>query len=210
MVGPAHRDPPGAFLGPLPGRGAEILAELGKDTQAVISFAGLRRRLSVHQQSLTRTLRRLMADGLVAKDSKGYRLTSAGSELVQVRATEDGSGEVITLIEALLPARLAPIDVTARLARRWFHHLRWYGQRQGAYEDVLTWIGEGGRIVVRLRLRGRRMTLEAEAPPAEQDRCFQAVRAILVALADLYGIPPAPVDDNGDLQSGARQSGLAG
>ena len=46
---------------------------LSTETDATYTFQGLKRRLGLHQEKLTRILRRLEDNNLVAKTEEGYR-----------------------------------------------------------------------------------------------------------------------------------------
>ena len=48
-----------------------------------MAFQGLRRRMNIHQEKLSRALQRLEGDGYVQHTSKGYVLTEKGSSLAQ-------------------------------------------------------------------------------------------------------------------------------
>jgi len=187
-----------------------VLHELGRGASAQVSFQGLRRSLQVHQQSLSRVLRRLVRSGLVAKGSSGYRLTDQGSAIVRLRQSSRGTPEVVTVVEALLPPDVGPEEVSALLAQRWFQGLRWYGMTTGPLETTLSWQGEPDRSVVRLRVNGHRVVLEAEASPQDHENSFRAVRSLLVALAELYGVPSGLGRDDDDLGPMVPQPGLAG
>ncbi|MCI4366784.1 MAG: hypothetical protein L3K08_03420, partial [Thermoplasmata archaeon] len=61
---------PSPSTGPLDDRVVRTLAE----RPGHHAFNGLRRALAAHPESLTRSLRRLERDGMIARDSHGYFL----------------------------------------------------------------------------------------------------------------------------------------
>ncbi|HLE96166.1 MAG TPA: hypothetical protein VI997_02245, partial [Candidatus Thermoplasmatota archaeon] len=144
---------------------------------------------------------------LVAREDAGYRLTEAGYCAVSTRAgPRQGTRAPVALVQALLPPSLAPDRVAARLARRWFGDLRWYGRADVPGEAILTWLAPGG-LAVRVRLLGSSLTLEAETDAAEPERAYAATRPLLAALAELY--TPAPRGRPAGA-SGSEAAGVAG
>lgn len=171
---------------PLEDREVLVLSELARGGEGHVAFQGLRRRLELHQQALTRTLRRLEDNGLVARDGQGYKLTEQGFAALRGRPIEGKARDVLPVVQALLPPHLGAEGVAAHLARRWFRGLRWYGASEAPGETTLTWLTEPGNAMVRVRVAGGAVTLEVESPPGS--RGFAAARGVLGALAELYGL----------------------
>lgn len=192
----AESERPGAPPGPLESgapldeRERLVLAELAREVDAWVSFQGLRRQLGVHQQALSRTLRRLEGDGLVSHEGRGYQLTDRGASLLRGHAVGGPGAGHVRFVEALLPPHVGAGDVTRLLARRWFGGLRWYAQSEGPGETALHWIAEPSRARVTVRVGASSLTLEVQPDPADPQRGFAAVRPLLQALSELYGIPP--------------------
>ncbi len=141
------------------GRPRLILEELARQ-DADITFTGLRRRLGIHPQALTRELRRLQDQDLVEHTNHGYRLRDqAASELTDDQA-HHSTTEVLRMV---LPPNADPAQLADALAGRWFQDLRWYGRSDDPGEHTLIWLTEGGALV-RIRLVGGLLLVEAEAP----------------------------------------------
>jgi hypothetical protein len=197
-----HAPPDGGFprpaaphVDPLEERERSVLAELAREVDAWVSFQGLRRQLRVHQQALTRTLRRLEREGLVAHDGKGYQLTDRGvaalrTPLAGLVPRPDAAPPALTLVEALLPPHAGPGDVAGRLSRRWFAGLRWFAQSEGPGETALHWVTESGAGRVTVRLAAGSLTLEVSPDPADPSGGFAAARPVLAALSEVYGLGP--------------------
>jgi DNA-binding MarR family transcriptional regulator len=184
---PRPSDPERSIVGE---REALVLEQLGQSDRAQVAFQGLRRKLDLHQEILSRTLRRLERDGLVRKDDGGYALTEEG--LVVLRALHPAAQSSIParIVEALLPPHLDSEAVAAHLSRRWFRGLRWYGRSDSGGEIVLTWLSEPGNDAVRLRIGSRSLSLEADSGAGDASFAFASARAILAAIAEIYGPPP--------------------
>jgi len=55
-------------------REREVLKLLSSEQNALFSFQGLRRRLGLHQETLTRTLKRLEEAHVIERSPEGYKL----------------------------------------------------------------------------------------------------------------------------------------
>lgn len=170
-------------------RERSVLAELARESDASVSFQGLRRQLGLHQQVLTRTLRRLESAGLVAHAERGYQLTERGSAALRDRLASTPRAHAATLVQAILPPHVSGGEAAAQLARRWFGGLRWYGQSDGPGETTLHWVVEPGRHRVTVRVSEGSITLEADVPPQDSARVYAAARPVLAAIAEIYGMP---------------------
>jgi biotin operon repressor len=191
-VNEAERRPPEAAGAPLEDRERTVLAELSREMDAWVTFQGLRRQLGVHQQALARTLRRLEDQGLVQHDGKGYQLTDRGAALLRGQPLP-AQGQAFTVLEALLPPHLTAEDVAASLSRRWFGGLRWYAQSEAAGEVALHWVPETGKGRVTVRVQGAALTLEVQGDAASP-ASYAALRPVMAALAELYGLMPQARD----------------
>ena len=58
----------------LPDDKALVMNMLSSETDATYTFQGMRRRLGLHQEKLTRILKRLEDDNLVLKTNEGYKV----------------------------------------------------------------------------------------------------------------------------------------
>ena len=171
----------------------DVLAELARQEEGRTAFQGLRRRLGLHQQALTRTLRRLERHGVVEHDSQGYALTGQGHAALRGRAPLAARrSEVLPLLQALLPPSVTAEDVADRLARRWFRDLRWYGRADGASGTTLSWLTVDRGLLVRVRFQAGMAVLEVEVPPGERLSAFPAAQAVLRAISDLYAPGAGP------------------
>jgi DNA-binding HxlR family transcriptional regulator len=112
----------------------KILALLNEDGSNY-SFKGLMRKLSLHQQSLSRALRRLEEMELVEKSPVGYRLSKAGAtamsriELLQQQHKPTGR-EYMQLLQTYIPLNIKASEVMRHLIGKWFKNLRWIGAFQ--------------------------------------------------------------------------------
>lgn len=204
-------------------RQARVLWELSRLGDATVAFSGVRRRLDLHPQALTRTLDRLVDAGLADRaaddeGSDGYRLTEEGFRSVACCAGEAGP-RTTPLVCAVVPAHLDADDVADRLAGRWFQGLHWYGQAEGPGETTLAWLTDPDARMVRLRLVGGMLTVEAETDDGTNvtseldldDGADEGTGSASPSAdrGDLARVPRAP-DGNGGGNAGGHAGGNGG
>jgi hypothetical protein len=135
----------------LDSRQREVLSALSEDMKATYSFQGLRRKLGLHQEMLSRTLDRLEERELVERTSDGYRINT---NIDDFRSTDDDEGPPIErqVITAGLPVE-ADIDLILNaLKGRWFGEFRWLGYSETSSDLILSWITDDGRIEIRAKI----------------------------------------------------------
>jgi len=118
---------------------------LSSESDATYTFQGLKRRLGLHQEKLTRILRRLEDDNLVAKTSEGYRTLRQ-----QRGVSHPVGGEPV--IRGQLPPSIDSRLLLERIKGRWFKNFRWMGYAKGTNELSLYWITEDNNFQVQVQL----------------------------------------------------------
>lgn len=175
----------------LPAHDARVLAALEGD--GTVSFQGLRRLLGMHPQALSRSLKRLRADGLVVGDGAGYRIArpslpdpEAGKALLPPIPMERSA----TLAALLLESPEAARRLAEALGGRWFRNLRWLGKAQAAGVTILAWLVEPEGVVLRLVLDGRHARIEVAEEARDDPPVHAGLHSLLpaVSLAASRGI----------------------
>ncbi|MFQ5552764.1 MAG: hypothetical protein ACE5EW_03505, partial [Thermoplasmata archaeon] len=152
----------------------EILALLGREDAIEVSFQGMRRLLDIHQESLTRALRRLEGEGLISGTQEGYRLSSQGASVA--RAVRDpGDSPPIPVLRTVLPGEHEGWRAAEALRQRWFGPLRWYGFSEDAAGRTLTWTTEDGGIRLEARFEG--IFLSVDGRLVDPNRLPEAIAA---------------------------------
>lgn len=151
----------------------------------IMAFQGLRRRMNIHQEKLSRALQRLEEDGYVQRTPKGYTLTPRGSCLAQ-QWLRSPPRTYTTILQSFLPADLSPVTMAQHLEGRWFHNLRWLGCREDGDETVLRWVTEEGGVEIILKLRWGQIIVETDA--SDQERLIEA----LIAAQKVFGYLTEP------------------
>src|SRR5690242_10789055 len=119
---------------------------LSAETDATYTFQGLKRRLGLHQEKLTRILKRLEDDNLVLKTDEGYKVLHHSRK--NSRHLDVGD----PVIRGQLPPGIDPSILTSKLKGRWFKNFRWLGYSTNESGQSLYWITEDGRFQLVVRL----------------------------------------------------------
>lgn len=165
-------------------RSLSVLWELSRLGDAEVAFSGIRRRLQIHQESLSRTLRRLEDRGLVEGAGEGYRLTDDGFDRIRACRRAADRPTLSPVVSTVVPSTVDPDVFLDRLTGRWFDGLHWYGRAQGPGEVRLAWLTDPDREIVQLRVVGGTAVVEAE-PDLDDAATASAMASLLGALAEV-------------------------
>jgi hypothetical protein len=124
-------------------RNADLQVLDAFQNQSSLAFQGLKRKLGMHQETLSRALHRLESDQLVERTQDGYRLTPRGSRIINV-PIRGASIKGNKILETYLPTDVPASEVISRLKYSWFSMLRWLGYSENNDEVILTWVSEDG------------------------------------------------------------------
>src|SRR5207237_6055922 len=103
----------------------EVLEFLSQDPASRVAFQGLRRRLGIHPEQLSRALHRLSDDNLVERTELGYRVTPRALSVISPGAFSSEEHGV-TILQTYLPADLDLRALVHRVHGSWIGPLRWY------------------------------------------------------------------------------------
>src|SRR5881628_2046682 len=123
-----------------------VMNMLSSENDATYSFQGMKRKLGLHQEKLTRILKRLEDDNLVLKTDEGYKVLRHSRKAT--RHLDEGE----PVIRGQLPPGVNPTLLTSKRKGRWFKNFRWLGYSTGESGQSLYWITEDGRFQVRVLL----------------------------------------------------------
>jgi DNA-binding transcriptional ArsR family regulator len=141
-------------------REIEVLKLLSSEQNAHFSFQGLRRRLGLHQETLTRTLKRLEDARAIERSQDGYTLKNPGSNFsFTVRTSAPNSKPIV---EAYLPAQVDVTVLFQRLRGRWFGNFRWLGYSHDGNVLSMSWISEDGRMELQAKINSDKITIGAD------------------------------------------------
>jgi Xaa-Pro aminopeptidase len=159
---------------------------LSSESDATYSFQGMKRRLGLHQEKLTRILKRLEDDNLVLKTDEGYK------SLNRSRKISHHLDEGEPVIRGQLPPGIDPNLLTSKLKGRWFKNFRWLGYSTGESGQSLYWITEDGRFQLVVRLAPAEILvwshptneIEAHSSVAAGYELFDRISRILPEVGD--------------------------
>jgi hypothetical protein len=141
-------------------RDVDVVSLLDSEDLAAFTFDGLKRRLGLHPETLSRILDRLEQEGIVRKDCSGYRVTPkiAKLKLHQTRGTQ----ELVPLLQTYLPSNAQVQHLIANLKGKWFRLLRWFGLSESNQGIAMKWITEDGGIQINAVIADSVLTIEAK------------------------------------------------
>jgi len=159
-----------------------VLEFLSQTPTGQVAFQGLRRRLGMHPEQLSRALHRLAEDGLVERTEHGYRVTAKALTVLSPDALTHVP-EGLVVLETYLPADVDVQSLTNALHGRWFGPLRWFGLSEEGGDVRLWWSTEDSAIQLEVRLHQGQLRLLAHI--ASRNRLDEAARHAYVLFEHL-------------------------
>jgi hypothetical protein len=128
-------------------RDIDVIQVIHLEDLTYFTFEGLKRRLRIHPETLSRILSRLTEDEVLEKTDNGYSLTAKGKQLLK-QQNQRSTPTRVPVLQSFIPPELGVDKIASELKGKWFGSLRWlgYSVSQGTVE--LKWITTDGEIVV--------------------------------------------------------------
>jgi len=142
-------------------RDTDVLQVIGEEDLTSFTFEGLKRRLGIHPETLSRVLYRLEDQGIVEKGLGGYKVTSKAREFLRLHPLSATESRV-PLLQTLLPHNVPMQQVILDLRGKWFGMLRWLGYSENEAGITLKWVTEDGGIQVDANFSGDELHVEAK------------------------------------------------
>jgi hypothetical protein len=165
----------------------EVLELLRNEPSSAVGFQGLKRRLGLHPEKLSRALRRLARDDLVEKTELGYRIGDRARTLLSPTAMKPATPS-IPILQTFLPPEVDLQGLATYLRGKWFGPLRWYGLMETSEELTLSWLSEDDAIQIDARLRTGALSIDAHFSEASQfPAATMAGHELFQHIAQAYG-----------------------
>lgn len=173
-------------------RDVDVLAFLGEEEFRFFTFEGLKRRLGLHPETLSRILDRLEAEGFVSKSSEGYTVTKELAKRLKLHTTNTGISRLL-LLQTFLPSDIPVEHLISNLRGRWFGLLRWLGLSENSEGATLKWVTDDGDIQVDAKITMNTLSIEAKFLHGyNQDLALKAAYQLMAHIGKLSSHAHAP------------------
>jgi DNA-binding MarR family transcriptional regulator len=166
-----------------------VLHVIGEEELTNFTFDGLKRRIGVHPETLSRILYRLEEQGIIQKATSGYDVTTKAKQLLKHHPTYEPQ-PTVPILQTLLSPDIPVQEIVSRLRGKWFGVLRWVGYSQRPEGTALKWITEDGGIQIEAIFSEGTLSIEAK-PLTEYDlnKALKASYQLVGYITRLYSKP---------------------
>ena len=142
-------------------RDINLLQTINEEELTNFTFEGLKRRLKIHQETLSRILNRLADQEILKKSNNGYTLTSKAKKLLKSQPS-DSNSSTLPMLQTFLPSQIPIEKIISNLKGKWFGTLRWLGY--SITNDVITlkWITDDGGNVISAHFSQGKLHIDAK------------------------------------------------
>ncbi len=160
-----------------------VLRALSEDEDTRdLSFQGIKRKLGLHQETLSRSLHRLQRDGFVERLDHAYRISPKGITSIAGEKPKISSMKLdpvdpysVSLLRARLPPDINVTELINSLSFKWFGNLRWLGSTQTPDSATLSWMTDDTGLKISIRIKEDVLTIETF--PTSSDSISEATRS---------------------------------
>lgn len=129
------------------------------DVKSEYTFRGIMRKLGMHQETLSRSLRRLLELGIIDKSNLGYRISDKMQNLPKNKKNQ----AYTPILMSYLPPSVTGEKIITKIAGSWFKGLRWIGTSDDDGQQTLQWIKEKGLFHINLKILPNHVIIETNA-----------------------------------------------
>lgn len=142
-------------------RDVNLISIIEEEKLTNFTFEGLKRRIKLHPETLSRILHRLVEQGIVKKEKKGYTLTNKAKMLLNLKSSESNNSNQ-RLLQTFLPKELPIKKIIIDLKGKWFGELRYLGHSITNESITLKWITQNGGNVISAIFFKNRLFIDAK------------------------------------------------
>jgi len=142
-------------------RDTDVLNLISQEALTRFTFDGLKRRLGIHSETLSRILSRLEEEGIVEKGHDGYRVTEKINRFPAFRSA-DLDNLRTPLVQTFIPSNVSVEQLIQNLKGKCFGMIRWLGSTEGQGGVTLKWITEDGSIQVNANISETALDIDAK------------------------------------------------
>ena len=166
-------------------RDTDVLSLIDEEGLTTFTFDGLKRRLGLHPETLSRILSRLEQEGMVKKSLEGYTVTPKITKL-KFHTTRDEASSV-SLLQTFLPSDMLNERLIVDLKGKWFGVLRWLGMSENSEGVTLKWITEDGGIQIAAIISEIELNIEAKfLSDTNLNLALKAAYQLMAQIGKLY------------------------
>jgi DNA-binding Lrp family transcriptional regulator len=141
-------------------RDVNVMSLMDEENLTTFTFDGLKRRLGLHPETLSRILSRLEEEGIVKKTPEGYEVTPKIGKLKLTPTRREE--QTICLLQTFLPSNIVIQHLLSELKGRWFGILRWLGISENSESITLKWITEDGSLQIAASINDSSLNIDAK------------------------------------------------
>jgi DNA-binding transcriptional ArsR family regulator len=169
-------------------RDTDVLSLIDEESLTTFTFDGLKRRLGLHPETLSRILSRLEQEGMVKKSPEGYTVTPKITKL-KLHPTR-GEAPSVSLLQTFLPSDMLTQKLIVDLKGKWFGILRWLGMSENSEGVTLKWITEDGGIQIAAIISEIELNIEAKfLSDTNLNLALKAAYQLMAQVGKLYSSP---------------------
>ena len=128
-------------------RDITLLHIVDEEALSNFTFEGLKRRLKIHPEKLSRILSRLLRQEIIKKRNNGYVLTTKAKKILKLKPSESNTINV-PLLQTFLSPKISINTIINTLQNKWFGQLRWLGHSETKNGITLKWITTDGKNII--------------------------------------------------------------
>jgi hypothetical protein len=166
-------------------RDTDVLFLIDEEALTTFTFDGLKRRLGLHSETLSRILNRLEEEGIVEKTPEGYTVTPKLTRL-KLHPTRQET-QSVSLLQTYLPSNMLTQQLITTLNGKWFGILRWLGISETSDGVTLKWVTEDGGIQIAANISGNALNIDAKFLHGNNlDLALKAAYQLMAHIGKLY------------------------